>query len=179
MDNFESPVETPETQPKMENQPIPRPGSVTLLSLGVLIIAVINLTRLVLSIKYWSFLSSWPGVPPLYMALTGLIWTLAGFPLLWGLWRAKPWAPRLMRAVMLTYALYYWMDHIFLVGHPVSGADGAKRALLPVNWPFAAGVTVVLLAFTAWTLGRPKVKAYFGLAESEPDESESKGEDIG
>jgi len=71
-----------------------------------------------------------------------------------------------MQAVGLTYALYYWLDLIFLKNHPVSGASGAIRVLLPINWQFSAGVTVVSLAFMVWTLGRAKVKAYFGLVES-------------
>ena len=178
MEKFDVPAETPDQYPNIEKPPTPRPGSVTLLALGVLIIAGMNLTRLVLSVKYWSFLVSWPGVSPLYMAATGLIWTLAGSLLLFGLWRGKIWAPRLMQAVALTYAMYYWLDHIFLVDHPVSGAEGAKQALLPVNWPFAAGVTVVWLAFMAWTLSRPNVRAYFGMAGVEQDKSESNGENL-
>jgi len=169
MDNSTSPIE----QQIDTNKPaLKRPGSVTILVLGVLIITVLNLTRLVLSLKYWDFLAPWPGISPLYVALTGLIWTLAGLPLIWGLWRAKSWAPRLMQAVALTYALYYWLEQVFLIDHPVSGAVEAKRALLPVNWPFAAVVTAICLAFMAWTLNRPKVKAYFGASgEATPDQS--------
>jgi hypothetical protein len=70
-----------------------------------------------------------------------------------------------MQALALTYALYYWLDHVFLVDHPMGGASGAARALLPINWPFAAGVTVVCLAYTAWTLNRRKVKTYFSQEE--------------
>jgi hypothetical protein len=132
---------------------------------GVLIITALNLTRLVLAITEWDFLVSWPGVSPLYILLTGLIWTLAGIPLLWGLWKAKNWAPRLLQAVALTYALYFWLDQVFLVDHPVSGAEGARRALLPVNWQFAVGATVLSLAYIAWVLNRPKAKAYFGILD--------------
>jgi hypothetical protein len=162
MDNSKSPIE-----PQTENasSPTSRPGSVTILALGVLIITIINLARLILSITNWDFLSSWTGVSPFYIMLTGLIWTLTGLPLLWGLWRAKKWAPRLMQAMALTYALYYWLDHVFLMDHPTSGVVGAQQALLPVNWRFAAGTTMVCLAYTAWTLSRPKVKTYFGLDE--------------
>ena len=53
---------------------LPRPFGVTLLALGVLSISVLNLVRLVLVISRWQFLSSLPGVSPLYIALTGLIW---------------------------------------------------------------------------------------------------------
>ncbi|OGO30999.1 MAG: hypothetical protein A2136_02625 [Chloroflexi bacterium RBG_16_54_11] len=155
------------------------PGSVTILALGVLIITAINLTRLILSIRYWDFLATWPGVSPLYMVMTGFIWTLAGLPLLWGLWRGKYWAPRLMQAVALTYALYYWLDQVFLVDHPVSGAEGARRALLPVNWQFAIGVTVLCLAYTAWTLNRARVKAYFGVAGADNERNKAKNNDLG
>jgi hypothetical protein len=179
MNNSESPIEPIEGQAETPPRPKPRPGSVTILVLGVLIITVINLTRLVLSIRYWDFLTSWPGISPLYIALTGLIWTLTGSLLLWGLWMAKIWAPRLMQAVALTYALYYWLDHIFLVDHPVNGADGAMQALLPINWKFAAGVTAVCLAYTAWTLGRRKVKVYFGLGVSDTDLYRANNDDNG
>ena len=165
MDNSQIPISPDEQQTESTSSPASRPGSVTILALGVLIITIINLVRLVLSITYWDFLVSWPGVSPLYVAVSGLIWTLAGSLLLWGLWSAKNWAPRLMQAVALTYALYYWLDHVFLMDHPVSSVVGAQQALLPVNWQFAAGVTIVCLAYIAWTLSRRKVKAYFGLSD--------------
>ena len=133
---------------------------------GVLIITIFNLTRLILSLLNWSFLVSWPGVPALYMVMTGLLWTLVGSILCWGLWKAKNWAPGLMRAVLLTYLLYYWLDQIFLTDHPASGVEGSKQVFLPVNWRFAAGLTVVCMVYTVWTLSKPRVKAYFGLAES-------------
>jgi hypothetical protein len=141
-----------------------RPISVTLLALLVLTIAGLNLVRLALSVQQWSYLKTLPGVSPLYLAGSGLVWTLAGLPLAWGLLRGLGWAPRLMQALALSYAAYYWLDQIFLVDHPLNlpAESGlASRALLPVNWPFAAGLTFVLLAWTAWTLSRPKVKAFF------------------
>ncbi len=164
MDNPQTPAGADRSQAPATAARIHRPFSVTLLVLGVLIITAINLVRFILGIKDWSFLAERPGVSPLYITLTGIIWTLTGSYLLWGLWRGKTWAPRLMQAVALTYALYYWLEVVLLENRPVSGA---LRALsLPVNWPFAAGVTVVSLAYTAWTLNRRKVKAYFNQDES-------------
>jgi len=174
MDNTGLPIEQPT---EIASAHASRPWSVTILAFGVLIITIFNLTRLILSIANWDFLVSWPGVPALYMVITGLIWTLAGSILLWGLWRAKNWAPRLMKAVLLTYVLYYWVDHVFLVDHPTSGVVGARQALLPINWRFTAGMTVVCMVYTVWTLSKPKVKAYFGLAESRTgdDQTDSGG----
>lgn len=179
MDRPEIPAEVPEQPTQAASIRLPRPASVTILVIGVLIITAINLVRLVLSIQEWKFLATWPGVSPFYIALSGLIWTLAGSILLWGLWRAERWAPRLARALVLTYALYYWLDHVFLVDHPLDGASGATRALLPVNWPFSAGITVLCLAYTAWTLNRRNVKAYFGQDDVQTDRASSSNEDSG
>ncbi len=149
-----------------------RPRSVTLLALGVLILTVINLIRFALSIRYWDLLAGRMGVPTFYLTLTGFVWGVAGLFVLWGLWKAKNWAPRLMQAAALTYALYFWLDHIFLMEHTVVGASGVVRVLLPSNWQFSAGVTVVSLAYMAWTLNRTKVKAYFGLVDVKTEENQ-------
>ena len=161
MGNLE--VSTQPEQAHDEHQPMvrKRPWSVTLLVLIVLTITIINFLRLVLSLWSWSFITSRSTISPAYLALTGLIWSMAGAVLIWSLWTAKPWSPKLMQAVGLTYALYYWLDQIFLKDHPVGGASGTLQIILPTNWPFAFGVTVVLLLFMEWTLSRAKVKAYF------------------
>lgn len=165
MDSAQIPQEPAEPSEEVHVQINKRPWSVTLLAAGVLIITVINLIRLGLSLRYWSFLSSRSGISPLYLALTGLIWSAVGLVLLWGLWKAKKWTPRLMEAVGLTYALYYWLDHIFLMDRPISGGTSALHAILPINWQFSAVVTAIGLAFMVWTLSREKVKTYFGTAE--------------
>ena len=167
MDNSPTPTETSGLQAVSETLSNKRPSSVTLLALMVLFISIINLIRFVLSIRYWGFLFSRPGISPIYLALTGFIWSAVGLFILWGIWKAKSWAPKLMQAVALTYALYYWLDHIFLMEHSVSGASIAIRVLLPSNWRFSAGLTVVGLAYMVWTLSRVKTKAYFGMVGSD------------
>jgi hypothetical protein len=174
MDQNHSTTEPLESKDISSGTTVKRPGSVTVLGLGVLILTAINLVRLVLSLRYWSFLASLPGVPPYYLALTGLIWTLAGAILIWGLWKARSWAPKLIQAEALTYALYYWLDLLFLKDHPLSGAGAALRVILPSNWQFSAGVTVICLTYIVWALNRPRVKAYFGLAEAETNLSQVK-----
>ncbi len=159
MDKLETPTKTAEAQVEAGPAHTPRPFRVTILALGVLIITVTNLVRLVLSIRDWDFLATRPGISPLYIALTGLVWTLAGVCLIWGLWSRKSWAPRLLRALVLTYALYYWLDKVFLESHALSGAG--RAILLPVNWPFTAGITIVCLAFAEWIMSRRNVRAYF------------------
>jgi hypothetical protein len=179
MDNPQVPNEAKSPLAEVSAKINKRPLSVTLLALIVLIITVINLIRLGLSIRYWSFLSSRLEIPPLYLALTGLIWSAAGLSLLWGLWKAKKWAPKLMQAVGLTYALYYWLDHIFLMDHPVGGATNVLRAVLPINWQFSIGVTIVGLVFMVWTLGRKSVTVYFGAADVEAAQITADSQDQG
>jgi len=168
MDSKPTPIEAVEAPAPPGAISVRRPLSVTILALGVLIITVINLTRFILSVRDWSFLASQPGVSPLYLALSGFVWAAVGTLLVWGLWSARPWAPRLMQAGALTYALYYWLDLLFLQDHPVSGVGGVLKVVLPTSWQFSTLVTVICLAYMAWTLGRPKVKAYFGQARVEP-----------
>ena len=162
MEITQEPNTQSEIQPDLDRRKIKRPASVTLLVVGVLIITVLNIIRFMLSIRYWEFLSSRLEVSPIYFVLSGLVWSSAGICLIWGLWKAKNWAPRLMQAVALTYALYYWLDQVFLSEHPVNGAPSGIRALLPGNWQFSAGVTVLSLIYIAWIMNRSNVKLYFG-----------------
>lgn len=164
MNDLESklPTQPDPTAPYAETPPASRPTSVTLLAVGVIIIAVLSLLRLVLALRYWDYLDGLTRVPPLYLVLSGLFWALAGVPLAFGLLRRRAWAPNLMRALTLSYALYFWLDQVFLQEHPLAHAEGGARLLLPGNWPFLAGLTALILVFTAWTLKRPASKAYFG-----------------
>ena len=138
-----------------------RPVSVTILALGVLSIAGLNFVRLLLSIIQWKFLASLPQIQPLYLLLTGLIWSSACLTIAWGLWRGLSWAPRFTMAVVLTYLFYYWMDRIFLVDQ-MEHLSTSSRLVLPANWLIAACITFIVMVYTVWTLRRPKAMAFFG-----------------
>jgi hypothetical protein len=129
-----------------------RPFLVTVLTVLVLMMTSINLIRLIQALVQWRFLSSLPQVSPAYLAGSGLFWSLIGLPLTWGLWRGHSIAPKAARIVALAHILYYWLDRAFLVN---AGENS-------VNWPFAAGVTTILLVGIFWVLSRPYTKAYFG-----------------
>ena len=133
----------------------PRLIGVTLISLAVLTIACLNLLRFILSLVDWQFLSTLEGISPLYQALTGLVWALTGFVLFWGLWRRKRWAPHAASGWALLYALYYWLDRLFLAGCLKSGQP-------PANLVFALGLTVMILVVIFWTLSRSKIKVIYG-----------------
>jgi hypothetical protein len=130
-----------------------RPRGVTLLALGVLIIAVLNLTRLLAAIRLWLFLEEILPFSGLYLIATGLIWAGFGLPLSWGLWRGLSWAPGFCRISAVAYLIYYWLDRLLLANHPGREA----------NLPFAAGASLVGILLVYWILSRRSSKAFFRL----------------
>lgn len=130
-----------------------RPFRVTLLAVLVLTITIVNLLRLVNTITLWSFLSGIPGVSPFYLAVTGLVWTLLGAALVWGLWTGKPKAPRGTRVLTVFYLGYEWLERIVF--------NGSGNELQ--SWPFFAILTIIFILFTFWTLSRSDAKAFFGV----------------
>lgn len=131
-----------------------RPFSVTLLAIGVLTIAGIHLIRLFQTIQNWDFLAELPGVPPLYLALTGLAWAVVGFPLGILLWRGEPPALPTVRFMTAVYILYDWFNRLFT-------AYRSGNLAIGYAWGFSALITVILLVWVYWTISRPRVKAYF------------------
>jgi hypothetical protein len=149
-------AQDPDSFLMMRQSHLKRPFLVTLLAVLVLIISCINLIRFIEAIRMWDFLASLPGVSPLYIALTGLIWALVGFPLAWGLWRGQAQAPKATRILTLVFALYYWLDRLLIAQNVNAGS----------NWLFAAVATVVMILFIFWTLGRSQ--KYFGTTANQP-----------
>jgi hypothetical protein len=129
-----------------------RPFSVTLLAGLVLIITIVHLVRFVYALTLWSFLTNLPGKPPLYLALTGLIGSLAGAVVSWGLWTGKPRAPLATRLLIVVYLVYQWVEQILSVR---AGNEFE-------NWPFWTSMTLIILIFVNWTLSHSGAKAYFG-----------------
>ena len=128
-----------------------RPIRVTLLAVGVLTIASLNLLRLVEAVRQWKFLNSLTGVSPVYLALTGLIWASVGLPLYWGLWRGHARAAKFLPGYVLVFALYYWLNRIWVANHAIS----------LTNWPVTAALTAIGLAYTFWALRMRASKDYF------------------
>ncbi|MBN2549594.1 MAG: hypothetical protein JXB15_10580 [Anaerolineales bacterium] len=117
-----------------------RPLILTLLALGVLLIAGINLARLQQAVVRWQFLDDLLPVSPLYLALGGLVWGLAGLTLAAGLWLRKTWAQRILLPMALAYSLYYWLDRLVF-----------RNAIdHQVGWPFSLGLNLLILAICAW-----------------------------
>jgi hypothetical protein len=129
-----------------------RPFSVTLLVLLVLIVAVFNLIRMLQTLTGWEFLTELMQISPVYLAASGLIWGVAGLLLAIWTWLGARRASRLIRLAIPMYSLYYWLDRLFLSGYPERN----------VNWPFSAGVNLLIFLWSYWILSRKRVKIFFG-----------------
>ena len=136
------------------DRPVSRPFSVTLLIGVVLIFTGLNLLRLVLTIQSWQFLDSLLPISPWYLALTGLVWSLLGCALIWGLWRGLAWAPAAARLISGIYVLYYWIDRLF----------ATHRVGLEASWPFTLVFCLLILIWIFWTFTRRKARNYFGVS---------------
>lgn len=129
-----------------------RPFSVTLLAVMVLTITIVHLVRFINALTMWSFLSTLPGKPPLYLALTGLIGSFAGIAIFWGLWTGKPNTPLATRIMTAVYLGYQWLEQFLAV----RAGNEFK------NWPFVTIATLIVLLFVLWTLSHSAAKVYFG-----------------
>lgn len=131
----------------------PRPVSVTVTALGVLILAVINLLRFVLAVRLWGFLSGLPHVLPGYQALTGLLWGLLGLVLFAGLWAGWRPALLLLRLGALAYVAYAWFDRLVMTSNG-----------LGENFLFAIAASLATLVWVVWVSTRRRVRTWFGEA---------------
>lgn len=118
----------------------------------MLILTWLNLTRLILALQQWGFLRELLPFSPLYQAATGLVWSVAGAVLLWGLWRGASWAPDYTRVGSLIFVLYKGLEWLLLVKNPGK----------TTNLPFNLVVHLLVLAIIFWIFSRGSVRAFFG-----------------
>jgi hypothetical protein len=75
---------------------------------------------------------------------------VTGFSLAVGLFLRRRWSAWLAWVALILYSLYYWIDRLFL----------ADRSAIANRTGFLIATTLLLSAFTLWTLSRPKTRAY-------------------
>ncbi|MGQ9832324.1 MAG: hypothetical protein ACUVRJ_00765 [Candidatus Villigracilaceae bacterium] len=117
---------------------------VTLLVFSVLSLTVWNAIRFGTALTQWAILTEFARPPgPLYLALTGLFWTLAGAAVIFGFWFSRKWARPLSGLVGSGYITYYWLDRLLIQNN---------RS----NWPFMACLSLLWLTFFMAMLFLPK-----------------------
>ncbi len=126
-----------------------RPIRVTLLALLSLAIAIWNGLRLVQALVFWSILKEYQAEPgPLYAAICGGFWLLAGLSIVWGLRRGKTWAWFAALGSAAGYGSWYWFDRLVLQ-KPHS------------NWPIGLVTTVGFLFIILFILFSPRARKFF------------------
>ena len=98
----------------------------------------LRLEQALLNQRLLAQLGAWPG--PVYIALGGAVWGLAGLPAALGLWGRRAWSGIAARLAALVFLLTYWIDRLWF---------SAER--MPViNWPFSLGVSIIWLVLVYW-----------------------------
>ncbi|MCW5874398.1 MAG: hypothetical protein KIS88_07100 [Anaerolineales bacterium] len=129
-----------------------RPWGVTVLLALVLMFTGMQALRLWSAMSSWELLSSLVlRVPPLYFALSGALWALAGAATAYGLARPAPWGGGAAQALALSYTAFFWADRL------LAQARGPQDS----NWPFLATLGLLLLGSCFAILASPATKAYF------------------
>ena len=137
-----------------------QPFGVTLLAMLVLSLSALNLVRFGSALFQWNILEEFAPRPgPLYILLTGLLWTLIGFPLFLGLWRGMAWARRATIPAVAFYAIFYWFDRLYF-----------QNREAPNNWIFALIATIVWLIFATIVVTHPNIRMFFSV---EPEKVEN------
>ena len=113
-----------------------RPFGVTLFLWMVLCLSAWGLLRLIAALRWWDVLAQFGArLSPLYLAITGAAWVVAGVVLIWSVWTGKRWAYLAIPASIFIWLAEYWLERIFFQD---------PRA----NLAFMIAVTIVLSAFT-------------------------------
>lgn len=86
-----------------------------------------------------------------YLIGAGIMWGLAGLPVVWGLINRAHWTPTLIRITALLYPGVYWFERLFLWQDP-----NAKQ-----NWPFMLLLTILWLSLVFGMLRLKRVQQYF------------------
>ncbi|MGH2607278.1 MAG: hypothetical protein ACRDG5_11870 [Anaerolineales bacterium] len=125
-----------------------RPPFVTWLTVGVLTLAAVYLTRLGASLSAPVLPLT---VPPIYLSLTGGLWGGVGLVAAFGLWTGRPWAPAWTRWTAVALAVWFWADRLLW----------AQSEFARLTRPLAAAMTALILAVVWWGLARPGIRHFF------------------
>lgn len=131
---------------------MPRPRSVTLLALWVLILAAYNLLGAVASTQRYTVLSALPlSLPPAYLIAAGAGWSVVFGALAVGLWRLRAWA---RWGTLVAAALYVGLGVVERL--VFARADYARESA-----PYFLALHTAWLLWVAWTLLRRKARRSF------------------
>ena len=110
-----------------------RPFSVTLLLWLVLFLSAWGAIRFVAALRWWNVLNEFDArLSPTYLAATGIIWTIIGIVLLWGIFTRRAWSRVAVLASVVAWQVQVWIERLMFESQ-VS------------NIPFVVTVSLLLL----------------------------------
>jgi hypothetical protein len=135
----------------------PHPIRISILAIFILSFAVWNGLRLVEAIFFWRTLEEY-SVSPLYISLSGVLWLIVGFTLVWGLWKGKTWGRLAVIFGTAAYTSWYWFDRLVLQESHA-------------NWPFVLIANLILLLIIFYILYSQKIRRFYqrDLYERQPE----------
>ncbi len=114
-----------------------------LLALVFLYLSVLGWSRMQQALQDWDLLVKYGATPgPLYPAISGALWGVMGLAATALLTIRPAWARRAVFVLAAAFAATYWVDFLFF-------SRGAEEM---VNWPFALALSLLGLAYCAWTV---------------------------
>jgi len=137
-----------------------RPYGVTLLLYLVKILSVWGGIRFIATLRWWSALNEFEAsLSPLYLSVTGAVWTLAGGILFWSLRIRKPWSATGILASMVVWQVELWIERVLFLS-PVG------------NLPFAVTVSLLFSGVILVTTRHRSTLYYLHKSEEheQPDE---------
>jgi hypothetical protein len=137
-----------------------RPFGVTLLLWMVLCLSAWGLLRLIAALRWWNVLVQFGArISPLYLAITGVGWMVAGAVLIWGVWTGKRWTFAAIPISIFVWLAEYWLERIFFQD---------PRA----NLTFMIVITILLSAVTLFITFNRNVKDFLLKSEEheQPDQ---------
>ena len=137
-----------------------RPFSVTLLLWLVLMLTAWGAIRFHAAIRWWVVLYEFEArLSPLYIAVTGAGWGIAGCILVWGILRRKSWMRTAVLASTFGWLVEFWVERVVF------------ESPSP-NLPFAAAASCLLIGVIIVTTFHSATRYYLTRSEDyeQPDQ---------
>jgi len=140
-----------------------RPFGVTLLIWMVLTLIVWGGVRFFASLRWWDILVEYDSsLGPLYLAITGAGWSVAGCVLVWSMFTGKLWTRWATLISAILWLLEYWLERIFF--------QSAR-----VDLPFALTSTIIILAITLVSTLHKSTRDFFARSEEYEQQIQNSG----
>jgi hypothetical protein len=132
-----------------------KPIGMIIIVLSFIIVALTEGLRLFEALFFWNVLAKYHA-SPFYLGITGAFWLISASTLVFGIWQKKTWGWAGTIGGIICFAGWYWIDRIFI-------------ELPHTNWPFALGMTILLLLISTFIIFGLKTRNYFNVQESRND----------